>query len=54
MRFEVGDSVVAYNRFAGWISYINYEEKLADIEFDDDNYWDGTVVPFEHLKKVEN
>ena len=54
-KFEVGDMVVAYRQYTGWITYINYKKEEADVEFDYGvTDFDVKVVPFKYLEKVEN
>lgn len=52
-NFEVGDMIVAYNQYIGWITYINYKKEEADIEFDYGAECAAAVVPFKYLQKVE-
>ena len=53
-KFSVGDMVVAYRQYVGWIAYVNYKNQEADVEFDYGNTdYDAAVVPFKHLEKVE-
>lgn len=52
-NFEVGDMVEAYNQYIGWITYINYKNEEADVEFDYGTEFTAAVVPLKHLKKVE-
>lgn len=54
MIFRVGDMVEVYGKFIGYITYLNLETEEADVEFENDKYWDSTVVPFKYLTKVGN
>ena len=54
-KFVVGDMVIAYKQYIGWITYINYKKEEADVEFDYGNTeFAAAVVPFKYLEKVEN
>ena len=54
-NFEVGDMVEAYRQYTGWITYINYKNEEADVEFDYGvTDYTAAVVPLKYLKKVEN
>lgn len=54
-EFKVGDMVVAYDTIIGYITYINHQKEEADVEWDEGGFdYNGTVVPFKYLKKMEN
>lgn len=53
-NFKVGDMVEAYKRIIGYITYIDYKNETADIEWDEGNFdYVSAVVPFKYLEKVE-
>ena len=52
--FKVGDMIVAYNQYTGWITHIYYKKEEAYVEFDYGvTDYTAAVIPFNYLKKVE-
>ena len=52
--FKVGDFVEIYNRVIAEITYIDYENKTADVEWDGGmSYTNCDCVPFRHMTLVK-
>lgn len=52
--FRVGDLVEIYNRIIAEITYIDYENKTADVEWDGGmSYTNCDCVPFRHMTLVK-
>ena len=53
--FEVGDMVVVYNQYIGWITYIDHRTDVVDVEFDAGvTDFSAMAVPLKYVKKVES